>query len=282
MLVSLLVPTYNSSQTLEALMLSLLQQTYQPIEIVLVDNGSTDGTLDIARKYTDKIYTQGPERSAQRNFAASMASGQIYIVIDSDMVLSPRVVEDVVNQFLSNPARLALVIPEESFGTGYWAKCKMLERSFYVGVHWMEAARAFRKCTFDALGGYDESNTGTEDYDLPHRIEWQFGHDAIGRINSVIFHDEGEFNLIRSCMKKYYYAQQLGGYIGGVQNKNYFSRQANPLARFSLYLNSPKKLFINPGIGIGLLVMKSMEMVFGALGYLTKGSANKFKNRIYK
>jgi len=45
-----------------------------------------------------------------------------------------------------------------------------LERSFYVGVPWMEAARFFPRAVFDEMHGYDEDNTGTEDYDLPQRI----------------------------------------------------------------------------------------------------------------
>ena len=69
----------------------------------------------------------------------------------------------------------AIVIPEESFGKGLWAQCKKLERSFYVGVDWMEAARFFDKKIYQEMGGYDDSMVGAEDYDLPQRVEQHYG-----------------------------------------------------------------------------------------------------------
>ena len=86
--------------------------------------------------------------------------------IDSDMVLSGDVVSACAAQQYHGTYK-AIVIPEESFGVGFWAQCKKLERSFYIGVDWMEAARFFERRAFEEMGGYNEKNTGTEDYDLP-------------------------------------------------------------------------------------------------------------------
>ena len=164
-LVSVIVPTKNSRQFLDACLDSIRKQSYPNIELIVVDNSSTDDTQKIARKYTDKVYTKGPERSAQRNFGVTQASGEFVAIIDSDMELAPEVITQAVAQF-TNPHVVGVVIPEESFGVGFWAQCKRLERSFYVGIPWMEAARVFKRATYTDLGGYDTALVSGEDWDL--------------------------------------------------------------------------------------------------------------------
>jgi glycosyltransferase involved in cell wall biosynthesis len=249
---------------------------------VVVDNNSNDNTVEIAKRYTDKVYTKGPERSAQRNHAASMSCGEILIVLDSDMVLTSRVVDEIVIAFTTNAYQRALVIPEESFGVGFWSACKKLERSFYIGVSWMEAARAFRRSTFEELGGYDEANTGTEDYDLPHRLDEKYGSESVGRINSLIMHNEGELDLFKSCKKKFYYARALDVYVNKNANKHHFSKQSSPIMRFALYFKSPFRLLKNPFIGLGMIFMKICEMSSGMLGYLMRKQNFNMQKNIYK
>lgn len=265
---SVIVPTYNSAQYLEACLISIKSQSYQNIELIVVDNNSTDHTKQIARKYTDKVFNRGPERSAQRNYGVSQSDGDYVLIIDSDMELGEKIVESCVSKFTDDPNLRGLVIPEESFGEGFWAQCKKLERSFYVGVSWMEAARAFPRQIFDDMNGYDEENTGTEDYDLPQRIAAKYGAGAIGRINEFIRHNEQHINLFKTCKKKYYYAQRLDKYISISANNFNFHRQANPFYRYLLFFSNPQKLLKNPFTGIGLLVMKTAEFTAGGLGYL--------------
>ncbi len=276
-LVSVIIPTKNSSETLEACLKSVKEQTYENIEIIVVDNNSADNTKSIAKKYTDKVFDKGPERSAQRNFGAKNSIGEYLLIIDSDMELAKQVVEDCVDKVQKNIGISALVIPEESFGKGFWAQCKKLERSFYVGVSWMEAARFFKKEIYKEMGGYDEKNTGTEDYDLPQRVESMFGKVSIDRIDTYIYHNEGKISLIKTCKKKFYYAQKLDGYKNKKENTQKFVKQSSVFRRYALYFSFPRKLFNNPLLGFGLLFMKTCEFVVGAVGYLSSFSfyANK-------
>ena len=92
--VSVVVTTRNSGQTLEACLDSIRRQTYTATELVVVDNHSSDRTLEIANRFADKVATIGPERSAQRNHGASIASGAFLLFIDADMVLDPEVVAE--------------------------------------------------------------------------------------------------------------------------------------------------------------------------------------------
>jgi glycosyltransferase involved in cell wall biosynthesis len=72
-LVSVIVPTKNSSSTLVKCLDSIINQTYRNIEIIIVDNYSADSTRDIAMHYTDKVFTLGPERSPQVNYGVFYA-----------------------------------------------------------------------------------------------------------------------------------------------------------------------------------------------------------------
>jgi glycosyltransferase involved in cell wall biosynthesis len=54
--VSIITPSFNSVKTIEKTILSILSQTYEDIECIIIDGGSTDGTVDIIKKYQDKIH----------------------------------------------------------------------------------------------------------------------------------------------------------------------------------------------------------------------------------
>ncbi len=264
-LVSVIVPTYNSTQFLEACLKSITDQTYKNIELIVVDNNSKDDTKEIAKRYTDKVYNRGPERSAQRNYGVSQSAGDYVLIIDSDMELGAKVVEQCVEQFTQHAELLGLVIPEESFGEGFWAQCKRLERSFYIGVPWMEAARAFRRKAYLDVGGYNEDMVSGEDWDLSQRVE-RLGN--IGRIIEPIRHNEGELSLVKTLKKKYYYAQEFANYTAVNSNADRVASQTSVARRYSLFLRRPLMLLHNPVIGAGMLFMKTCEFAYGGLGYL--------------
>ena len=65
--VSVVVPTKNVGRTLRRCLESVRAQDHQPLELVVVDNFSTDDTFEIATEFADVAFQLGPERSAQRN-----------------------------------------------------------------------------------------------------------------------------------------------------------------------------------------------------------------------
>lgn len=267
-MVTVVVPTKNSAATLHRCLQSIVEQQYPSLELIVVDNGSVDSTKEIARAYTGKVFDCGPERSAQRNLGARKATGSFLLFIDSDMVVSSLVIKSCIEAIRMKPFLQGLVVPEESYGNGFWAQCKKLERSFYVGISWMEAARFFTTQAFWEVEGYDETTTGGEDYDLPQRIASRFGGESLGRVGEYIFHNEGNLSLLKTCKKKFYYAQGLLKYRLMEENKNNFMRQSSIWKRYRLFFSNPKKLFRKPLIGIGMLVMKTCEFASGYAGYV--------------
>ncbi len=263
-LVSIIVPTKNSAATLGACLQSIAAQTYPHIELIVVDNYSTDVTATLAKRFTSHVHLRGPERSAQRNFGVAQATGRYVALIDSDMELGSRVIEACVKAVGQDPELLGLVIPEESFGQGFWAACKRLERSFYVGVPWIEAARFFDRQTYQQAGGYDPTLVSGEDWDLARRIETR---GPVGRIGEFIRHNEGRIDLRTTLRKKYYYARHARAYLARNPERSTLTAQVGPLQRYRLFLSHPRQLFRNPVLGLGVLTMKTAEFAAGAMGY---------------
>ncbi|HEX3082207.1 MAG TPA: glycosyltransferase [Candidatus Saccharimonadia bacterium] len=271
-LISIIIPTRNSGKTLKACLASVTTQTYPHIETIVVDRDSQDATKTIAKDYTPHVYNHGPERSAQRNFGVSKAKGEYVAIIDSDMELTPKVVEACVQAMATDPQPKGVIIPEQSFGEGFWAQCKALERSYYVGSDDIEAARFFTRKTYQDLGGYDETLVAGEDWDLSNRARAQ---GPIARVSEFIRHNEGHISLIGTLRKKYYYAQHAKAYLQKSQTSSMLTANAGPLQRYKLFLSRPGRLLRNPFTGLGMLFMKTAEYAAGAAGLLTTSSQSK-------
>ncbi len=210
-IVSVVITTKNEAKNIENCLKSILQQIYQSdgIEIIVVDNNSNDTTKTIAKKYTDKVFNKGPERSAQRNFGARQAKGRYYLYLDADMALSPNVVEESAAMLEGKNDLVGLYIPEIIMGDGFWPKVRRFERSFYNATV-IDCVRFARLKDFLAVGGFDETMSGPEDWDFDKKLR-NIGQ--TGLIKSSIYHNEASFNLKKYLKKKQYYAQSFDKYI---------------------------------------------------------------------
>lgn len=262
-LVSAIITTKNEEEIIRNLLKSLKRQSYNKIEIIVVDNNSADKTLEISKKFTSNTYTFGPERSSQRNFGVKKSKGEYVFILDADMVLTKNVIKSCVEKMRSDKKIEALVIPEKSFGKGFWAKCKSFERQFYLGDENIEAARFFTKKIFEEFGGYDTKITGPEDWDLPLRMK-KSGV-SIGRIESFILHNERKFSPWKSAKKKFYYALHSKEYLK--RHPEMMLTQGNLFFRPKFYKNLGK-LTKDPLITLGFLFTRFLEMSGAFLGII--------------
>ena len=251
MTISFVVPTRNSARTITACVNSLRAQAYSDVQIVVVDNESTDGTAERARQAgADIVVIAGPERCAQRNRGARESHGDIVVFIDSDMVLEPAIAGQIVEQFELHPELGALIIPEHSFGEGFWTKCRVLEKSLYVGNESVEAARAFRREVFEAVGGWNENLTAAEDWDLDDRIR---AHGVnVGRVTAFIWHDEGKLRLRGTFGKKRYYGQWIAAYLDAHDDGSRRIRRSG-------LIDKKGDLLRHPILTTGMVTLKSVE-----------------------
>ena len=262
--VSFVVPTKNAARTIAACVRSLRQQAYPSIEIILVDNHSSDRTCEIAAEYVDQVIVAGPERCAQRNIGAAASTGEIVVFVDADMVLEPGIAAEAA--LLIGAGELdALVLPEQAFGENFFAECRSLEKRLYLGDPSVEAARAIRRSLFDAVGGWDETLTAGEDWDLSDRL--RAAGCRMGRTAGQVWHDEGTVRLFAQFKKKRYYGRWVAEFVarGGASGH---------LARTSL-VSQPRLLAAEPMKTAGLVALKVVE----ASGLLTGMAGARMQGR---
>lgn len=256
-LISFVVPTKNSGRTISACVRSLRMQHHSDVEVIVVDNHSTDRTQDLAARYADSVIVAGPERCAQRNIGAGAARGEVIVFIDSDMVLEPGIAGELATAYEADAAD-AWVLPELAFGENFFARCRSLEKRLYLGDESVEAARAFRREHLDRVGGWDETLTAGEDWDLTDRMR---GIGArMSRVESRVWHDEGQVQLRSQFRKKRYYGAWVAAFLKRGGGKGH-------LARTSL-VSRPGMLAADPLAAAGLFLLKAVEAAGLATGML--------------
>ena len=184
-MVSIVILTRNRAALLEQALRSALAQTLQPIEIIVVDNASTDGTRELVARYAKNdsriryhLFAAPGQICAARNAGAQMASGAYVAFLDDDDWWQPNKLERQVTLLEQHPeaalvyawARmvdasgqfLGLMPPQPSANT-YRELC---EADFIGGV----SVALMRTQTFLQAGGFRPSMAGAEDYDLWIRL----------------------------------------------------------------------------------------------------------------
>ena len=228
-LVSIIVPTRNSQATIERCLMSIRQQDYANLEIIVVDNHSRDRTRELAEKYADKIFLKGPERGAQVNFGVEKAAGKYVYRVDSDFVLNSSVVSEAVAKSEQNGFDAIIVHNTSDPSISFWAKVRKMERDSYKNDELNVAARFWSKEAFLAVGGFDESLVAGDDYDLHNRLAnrgFRFG-----RVKAEEVHIGEPKNLAEVFRKHYYYGKNIGFFVR--KNQQRALAQLSPL-RFSI------------------------------------------------
>jgi glycosyltransferase involved in cell wall biosynthesis len=258
--VVVVVPTKNSQLYLNRVLRSVLEQTYQNIDIVVVDNNSIDETKKIAKKFTNNIINFGPERSPQKNYGANNYEAKYILFLDSDAELELNVVTECVK--LGEQCIDMVIIPERHKGKGAWAKAKIKEREFYIGDDNVECPWFFNRDSFLSTGGYDESMVSGEDWDIFNRMR-NSGF-KFSRCESYINHNLGQLKFFEYINKKRYYGRNIGNFI----NKNQTDVVKKiPFLRLSIVKNIFKN--IHQPITLSLiLILKFGEIIFIIIGMI--------------
>jgi glycosyltransferase involved in cell wall biosynthesis len=269
-LVSIVIPTWNSEKTLTKCLESVKNQTYKNTEIIVVDKFSKDRTIEIARKYTNRIFVvKAKERTEQVNFGIKDSKGRYIYRIDSDFVLESTVVEEAVNKCEKEDYD-AIAIHNTSDPTiSFWSKVRKFERDCYKYDELNIAARFFRKDVFDSIGGFDESLVSGEDYDFHNRLlKKKF---KVGRINAQETHIGEPKSLWEVAKKHYYYGKTLVKFIGKKEYRGI--KQLSPVR--PAFIKNWKKFIKYPILTLGFIIYQFVRYASAGLGYLVESLSGK-------
>ncbi len=267
-LVSIIVPTRNSSQYLDACLSSIKQQTYQPIEIIVVDNNSTDDTKKIAKHHGALVLNQGPERSAQVNYGVSKAKGQYVYKVDSDFILDKRVVEQCVHK-IAEGFDAVVVHNSPDTSVSWIAKIRKFEVDMYKYDLTHSSARFVKKNIYKKIGGFDDDITAGEDYDFQNKLN-RAGY-RTGFIDEEALHLGEPTSFWKHMIKYYTYGKDFRKYRS--KNKDNAGKQLSFFR--NTYFKHWKHFAVNPVLGLAFILYHSTKYVFGALGYIIGSKPSK-------
>jgi glycosyltransferase involved in cell wall biosynthesis len=203
---SIIVPTLNSGKFLPTLLKSIKKQKYREYEVLVVDNGSTDGTKKIANDFKAKFITvkgKSPQVCVQRNVGAKNAKGDYLYFVDHDMELSDKFLINFSKKIESPKYSKidAWYIPEKII-----AKSKILSivRNFeamFIDGTVVSAARLIKKKCFYLTSGFDKTlSGGPADWDLDIQLKLQNLKFAIS--NQIVYHHEENLTIVSYILKK--------------------------------------------------------------------------------
>ena len=182
--VSVVLPTFNRGWILEQAVDSVLDQDYANLELIVIDDGSTDGTKRLLSRFGDRITVIRQVNrgvSAARNAGIRASSGELIALLDSDDTWLPGKVTVQVAFFSTHPDALVCQTAEIWIRNGvrvnpgkrHRKEAGMIfERSLALCLV-SPSAVMMRKSLLEEVGLFDESLPACEDYDLWLRIAWK-------------------------------------------------------------------------------------------------------------
>ena len=213
---AIIIPTYNCDSYIGATLQSVLDQTQKADEVIIVDDGSSDNTISIAKEMGFDVVEQknsGP--AAARNHAVSLAKSDWIVFLDGDDLMEPRRIEVLAKAIEKDPNLNFLGNNEfEGRPSGPWEE-KFLhlnynfEESLYdqllKGCFLSTSAMAIRRDLYQEVGGMDEGLRSAQDYDLWLRVapkaKFHFIDQTLSRY--IIRNESVTSNFTRrlNCMK---------------------------------------------------------------------------------
>jgi len=187
--VSVIIPTYNNSDCVAQAIESVLAQTYRDLEIIVVDDGSTDGTAAVLERFGDRIvYVRQAhrERSAARNNGILHSSGEYVAFLDADDLWLPHKLAAQVPQMDAHPSAGLTYARARSYGPRRrWARAWGLLgypprrgqpafASFALSNRIPLLTAMVRRRCLDDVGMFDESLTYIEDWELWLRLSARY------------------------------------------------------------------------------------------------------------
>ncbi|UBU09495.1 glycosyltransferase family 2 protein [Nonomuraea gerenzanensis] len=212
-LVSAIVPNYNYAASLELCLRALQAQTYRPMELIVVDDGSTDDSAEVARRLGVRVIRteRNLGTAAARNLGAEHARGEILMFVDSDVAAYPDAAEVAVGLLAADPRlgavssvhdpepliRDSLVEEYRALQYHYWTVSSEGPVSFLF-----PALMAMPRRVFDEVGPFNPRLRETEEVDYGHRLTQRYEMVLTTAVRSRHDHDDKLVKLLRKLYRR--------------------------------------------------------------------------------
>ena len=211
-IVSVIMPCFNQGQFIEEAVESIIAQTFTPVEIIIINDGSTDiETVRLLNHYqkpnVSVIHTENRGPSAARNVGIHQAKGQYILPVDADDRIAPTYLEKAVPILASQPEIGIVYTQAELFGakTGSFDLPPYQFPDILLG-NMIFNSSLYRKADWEKVGGYNENMVcGWEDYDFWLSI-LELGKDVF-RIPEVLYYHREVANSRSEQMTQEYWVK---------------------------------------------------------------------------
>lgn len=189
--VSVILPAYNTEKYVAKSLESLINQTMSEIEIIAVDDGSTDNTLEILRDYEDKypdklkVFHKGNGgQSSARNLALEKTTGEYIAFVDSDDFIEKTMLEELYNKAVTEKADVAVcdILEHKSDGTTNYYNATDISRKFSI------TPSVCNKIFKSELAKSERFPIGIWYEDLVYTMRIFMKTDKICTVNKVLYH----------------------------------------------------------------------------------------------
>ena len=231
-LVSVIIPSRNSENTIAECLKSITSQLYRPIEVIVVDSFSADSTVKVARTMGATVLTHDEGRSAQKNWGAKFAKGEYLYFVDSDFILEPDLIANCMEAMAGADG---VLIKNLDITKGSRVSQLIASRRRILSYDPFNVAIRFvRKEVFDRLGGFDSEIYIGQDTDFHQRFLRQGFkmHDSRARE----WHLGSPVNLTDFVMGILYYSPNL--LMSTSKQPLSFLKRVNPLRTVSAWEKS--------------------------------------------
>ncbi|MBI2617081.1 glycosyltransferase family 2 protein [Candidatus Gottesmanbacteria bacterium] len=186
LLISIVIPVYNEEKSIKFCLSSLESQTYKPLEIILVDDGSSDNSQKIIQKYLDEkgmlakiIFLQSSHQGTAkaRNLGVSRASGEILVFVDGDMIFAQNFVDELTKPIRGQKSRGTFTKAEyvENWNNPWarsWNYNEGISSKRRIPQDYPDKSpvfRAIKTMEFRKVGGFDDIGF-TDDWTLSRKL----------------------------------------------------------------------------------------------------------------
>ena len=212
-LVSIIMPTYNREDIIQNAINSVLKQTYENWELIIIDDGSTDNTLSVLNKLPkDKIrilsYEENKGHSFARNFGLKISRGEYIMYLDSDNEWDSKYIETIIGAFMELPDADAIYSGQllyKDFNSKPYAirfgsfNRPLLHNRNYIDMNCF----CHKRYIYEEIGGFDENLIKLVDWDYILRISNKFKMYSVPVLLSK-YYESSSLNRVTSIPFNYY------------------------------------------------------------------------------